>query len=477
MSELSRRDLLKATAATSMLLGLPALAGGPVAGASTADDPLSFFVNLRFGMFLHFNMGTFHDAEWVDPNQDPKSFAPTALDCGQWADAAKAAGMTFGVLTTKHHDGFCLWPSKLTGYTVANSSHRRDVVAEYVTAFRSRGLVPALYFSIWDRTQGVAAGSVGRADLDFVKGQLTELLTRYGDIPALVIDGWSWQMGLREVPYGEIRDHIRSLQPRCAVVCLTGITEPWGTDVVFYEEPKGVWTAPDNTYAACQGQTIAANGWFWHPSTPTTSLMTADDIVHRHLAQLEPRWSTFILNCPPGPSGLLDDNIVARLREAGALWRPNPARPPLPPQPPRLTHPVAPVTATATSGDAAKAIDGYSDYNGGAQQTLWQPTAALPQSVTLDLGTVRPGIDMLTYLPRQDEVNGEYVTTGDVTGFRVETSTDGVRFAPAARGGWPADKTMKHAKFSPRPARYVRFTATAAVGGRAVASQLDCGRS
>ena len=120
MPELSRRDLLKATAATSMLLGLPALSGG--AEASTMDDPLALFVNLRFGMFLHFNMGTFHDAEWVDPGQDPKSFAPAALDCGQWADAAKAAGMTFGVLTTKHHDGFCLWPSKLTCYTVANSS-------------------------------------------------------------------------------------------------------------------------------------------------------------------------------------------------------------------------------------------------------------------------------------------------------------------------------------------------------------------
>lgn len=460
-----------------MLLGLPELSGGADASASTVDDPLRFFVNLRFGMFLHFNMGTFHDAEWVDPNQDPKTFAPTALDCGQWADAAKAAGMRFGVLTTKHHDGFCLWPSKLTRYTVASSSYRHDVVAQYVSAFRSRGLVPALYFSIWDRTQGVASGSVSRADLDYVKGQLTELLTGYGEIPALVIDGWSWQMGLREVPYGEIRDHIRSLQPQCAVVCLTGITEPWGTDVVFYEEPKGVWTATDNRYAACQGQTIAANGWFWHPSTPTTSLMSADDIARKHLAQLESRWSTFILNCPPGPRGLLDATIVNRLHEVGGLWRPNPDRPPLPPQPARLTHPMTPVAANATSGDAAKAIDGYSDYNGGAQQTLWQSSAQLPQSVTLDLGTVRPGIDMLTYLPRQDMQNGQYVTTGNVTGFRVDTSTDGVHFTAAAQGGWAADKTLKSTKFASRPARYVRFTATAAKGGAAMASQLDCGRS
>jgi alpha-L-fucosidase len=98
------------------------------------------FTDWRFGMFLHFNMGTFHDAEWVDPNQDPLSFAPSDLDCGQWADAAKAAGMRFAVLTVKHHDGFCLWPSKHTAYDVMSSSYRHDVVREYVDAFRAGSL-------------------------------------------------------------------------------------------------------------------------------------------------------------------------------------------------------------------------------------------------------------------------------------------------------------------------------------------------
>src|SRR5947207_9015512 len=92
------------------------------------------FVDWRFGMFLHFNMGTFHDMEWVNPNQDPLSFNPTALDCGQWADAAAAAGMRFAVLTAKHHDGFCLWPTDFTDYDVMSSGHRQDVVAAYVEA-------------------------------------------------------------------------------------------------------------------------------------------------------------------------------------------------------------------------------------------------------------------------------------------------------------------------------------------------------
>jgi alpha-L-fucosidase len=69
-------------------------------------------------MFIHFNMGTFHDMEWVTPNLDPLTFAPTDVNTDQWAAAAKAGGMKFAVLTTKHHDGFCLGPTKLTSYDV-----------------------------------------------------------------------------------------------------------------------------------------------------------------------------------------------------------------------------------------------------------------------------------------------------------------------------------------------------------------------
>lgn len=80
------------------------------------------FLKLKFGMFIHFNMGTFHEKEWIEPGQDPKSFNPAKLDCGQWADAAKSAHMKYAVLTTKHHDGFCLWDSKTTTYDVASSA-------------------------------------------------------------------------------------------------------------------------------------------------------------------------------------------------------------------------------------------------------------------------------------------------------------------------------------------------------------------
>jgi alpha-L-fucosidase len=443
------------------------------------------FVDWRFGMFLHFNMGTFHDREWVDPGQDPMSFAPTALDCGQWADAAVAAGMRFAVLTAKHHDGFCLWPSRYTDYDVMSSGYRHDIVREYVDAFRARGVTPCLYFSIWDRTNGVGPpvwDEPAPVDLDLVKGQLTELLTRYGRIPLLIFDGWAWHpsLGHHTVPFGEIRAHVAALQPDCLVLDLNGLSEPWDTDLLFVEEPKGgVFCPPDNRYAASQGQTISPAGWFWHPATPT-ALLTPEQIVDGHLAVLEPRYCTFILNCPPNPRGLLDQSTVDTLRQVGARWSPDRGRPPLPAQPDQLRYPVTPVSATATSGDPARAIDGHSDFgwNGQADQTLWQAGDAAPR-ITLDLGRVYAGVDTLTYLPRQDTATPyayDHLTDGNITAFRIESSADGHRFREVARGAWAPDKTLKRARFDAPPLRYLRLTAHATVGDvHATASEIGCG--
>jgi alpha-L-fucosidase len=435
----------------------------------------------RFGMFLHFNMGTFHDAEWVDPNQDPLTFAPSDLDCGQWADAARAAGMRFAVLTAKHHDGFCLWPTRYTGYGVMSSSYRHDVVRAYVDAFRARGVAPCLYFSIWDRTNGVDA-PVTRPQIDFVKGQLTELLAWYGPIPLLVFDGWAWHLGHRAVPWGEIRAHVAALQPDCLVLDLDGRTVPWDSDLIFVEEPKGgVFCPPGNSYAAAQGQTISPSGWFWHPSTPS-NLLTPEQIVDGHLAVLEPRYCDLILNCPPNPQGRLDTGVVDALTAVGGRWRPDRRRPPLPTQPDVLSYPLTPAAAVATSGDATAAIDGHSDFgwNGQADQTLWTSAAALPQSITLDLGCRHCGIDTLTYLPRQDTATpwsfDTFVTDGNITAYRVSVSVDGEHFREVAHGDWPADHTPKRARFHPAHARYVRLEALAAAGGGpAIAGEIGCG--
>jgi alpha-L-fucosidase len=125
-----------------VLASLPLKAGaehGTRAPGGSGNAVLDF-INLRFGMFIHFGMCTFHNEQWAYPFHDPKSFRPTALDCRQWARSAKSAGMRYAVLTTKHHDGFCLWPTDTTGYSVAKCDPPLDVVRQYVNAFRDEGL-------------------------------------------------------------------------------------------------------------------------------------------------------------------------------------------------------------------------------------------------------------------------------------------------------------------------------------------------
>ncbi|HEU5107392.1 MAG TPA: discoidin domain-containing protein, partial [Micromonosporaceae bacterium] len=314
-------------------------------------------------------------------------------------------------------------------------------------------------------------------------GQLTELLTRYGRVPLLIFDGWAWhpKLGHNTISFGDIRAHVASIQPDCLVLDLNGLTVPWDADLLFIEEPKGGVFCPEgNTYAASQGQTISPAGWFWHPATPDV-LLTPEQIVDGHLRVLEPRYCTFILNCPPNPQGLLDATVVETLRTVGANWRPDRRRPPLPAQPDQPRRQLTPVSATATSGTAAAVIDGHSDFgwNGQADQTLWQSTGPLPQAITVDLGRTRSGIDTVSYLPRQDTATNyryDYRTEGNITGYRVETSVDGARFREVAHGSWAGDHTLKHARFRPVRARYVRLRALATVGGAtAIASEIGIG--
>ena len=139
------------------------------------------------------------------PNLDITKFNPSSkYNPGQWADAAVSAHMKFGVLTARHHDGFALWPSAASNFNVGHipwKNGQGDVVKDYVTAFRSRGLAPGLYYSIWDSTEGIGnSGTTFRApSSNYVTTQITELLTNYGPIPILVIDGWSWKTGHNKV--------------------------------------------------------------------------------------------------------------------------------------------------------------------------------------------------------------------------------------------------------------------------------------
>src|SRR5262245_41139810 len=140
----TRRDVTKAIGAAGLLSGSALLTGagaqarpvreqplltGPDAQARPIRDPARLlaaqqaFLDLRFGMFIHLNMATFQDREWGDPSQPATLFNPSGLDTDQWARAARSANMRFGCLTTKHHDGFCLWPTRTNSLNVMQSSY------------------------------------------------------------------------------------------------------------------------------------------------------------------------------------------------------------------------------------------------------------------------------------------------------------------------------------------------------------------
>lgn len=145
--------------------------------------------NMEMNMFIHFNMNTFTNMEWGLGGESPELFNPTQLDTRQWAAIAKAAGMKGIILTAKHHDGFCLWPSEYTEHSVKNSpwkDGKGDVIRELADACKEYGLKLGLYLSPWDRNHA----EYGRPEyLEYFRKQMQELLTNYGEVFEFWVDG------------------------------------------------------------------------------------------------------------------------------------------------------------------------------------------------------------------------------------------------------------------------------------------------
>lgn len=162
--------------------------------------------------FFHFGVNTFTDREWGDGGEPEQAFAPKQVDCRQWIRSVRAAGFKLAIITAKHHDGFCLWDSKLTDHTVKNSPYGKDVVREFTDACREYGVLPGVYLSPWDRH---APGWGSDSYNDFYVGQLTELLSNYGPIYEVWWDG----AGSKDTPYdwGRWAYTVRNLQPRAAI--------------------------------------------------------------------------------------------------------------------------------------------------------------------------------------------------------------------------------------------------------------------
>jgi len=334
---------MKKTICLRLLLGIqllmPAMLKAQVKPAATPLATLQQqFVDLRFGMFIHFNIPTFANQDWPDPETPVSVFNPAKLDCNQWAATAKAANMSYGCLTTKHHSGFCIWDTKTTDYNVMNSPYKKDVVREYVNAFRAKGLKVMLYYSILDTHHKLRPHEITRKHVEMVKAQLTELLTNYGEITALIIDGWDapWsRISYDEIPFEEVYRLIKSLQPNCLVMDLNAAKYPtealFYTDIKSYEQGAGQHISKEANRLPALSCLPINSAWFWKTNFPTTPVKDPVKLVDEILVPLNKAWCNFILNVAPNTDGLIDPNAVKALEEVGKRWKNTGAMPALPP--------------------------------------------------------------------------------------------------------------------------------------------------
>ena len=325
------------------------------------------FQKVEFYAFIHFTINTYTGKEWGDGTESPEIFMPDHLDAAQWVTAIKDAGMRGLILTCKHHDGFCLWPSRYTRHSVAASPYKGgkgDIVREVADACQAAGIKFGVYLSPWDRNSEL----YGRGEEydDYFVNQLTELLTNYGPVFDVWFDGACGEGagGMRQCYNWErYYEVIRKLQPdACINVC--------GPDIRWCGNEAGdtrdaEWSVvparlrdtemiadksqqTDDTDFSFRRRTISSSDadlgsreflkdepdLIWYPVEVNTSIRPGwfyhqeeDDKV-RSLEELSQIYfhsvggnGTFLLNIPPNKEGLLAKEDVERLKELGEFLR------------------------------------------------------------------------------------------------------------------------------------------------------------
>ncbi|WP_412538812.1 alpha-L-fucosidase [Longispora sp. K20-0274] len=279
-------------------------------------DASGWVHNNKFGMFMHFNMSTMTNVQWADPNASPSLFNPSNVDTDQWADAIKSAGMTFGVLTAKHHDGFALWPTAYSDHSVQSSPWKNgngDLVRDYVTSMRAKGLKVGIYFSILDWHNGNST--------ELIENQLRELLTNYGQIDYLWFDGWDWNgssgaVSYSTVPYQPVRDFISHVSPATLVANNDHRSSLATTDVMVWEVPVQGFP-PNNSVPKDASDTLCPNNtWFYTTSTGTPK---AAATIKSNKDSVNAGNALFLLNVGPDKTGQITQPYRDRLAEIGAL--------------------------------------------------------------------------------------------------------------------------------------------------------------
>jgi len=298
--------------------------------------------------FIHFSINTFTDKEWGYGNESPMLFDPSELDTEQWVMAAKAAGMKQLILTAKHHDGFCLWPSAYTEHSVKNSPWKDgngDLVQEFVDACRKHGLKVGLYLSPWDRNHE----DYGTDEyLVYYRNQLKELLSKYGEISEIWFDGANggdgYYGGANEVRKIDRKTYydwdstfklVYALQPDIIIFSDAGPGCRWiGNEHGIAGETNWSTIKGDSLFIGASKQSYLNTGdpdgddwivgecdvsirpgWFYHASQDD-QVKSLEKLIEIYYGSVG-RNGVLLLNIPPDRRGLIHENDVARLKEFG----------------------------------------------------------------------------------------------------------------------------------------------------------------
>jgi len=316
--------------ARALLLLVAAAGVAALAQDSTGDiRPAPYQVawqDLEFGVIIHFSTNSFLNQEWGDGTANPSVFNPTQFDPEQWMKAIHDAGAKYVVLVAKHHDGFCLWPTEQTSYSIKSSpwkGGKGDVVGDVARAARKYGLKFGVYLSPWDRHEPKYKDS---AEYDkYYNAELEELATRYGDLVEFWLDGAGSAGHVYNFP--KIVETLRTYQPNTIVFADTGLFEygdaRWvGNEagIVDYENWNVIDRHGYRRWRPVEADTpLRDKHWFWHPNDEA-SLKSLDTLLDTYDKTVG-RGAQLMLGLAPDNRGLLPDSDVKRLEEFGAALK------------------------------------------------------------------------------------------------------------------------------------------------------------
>src|SRR5262245_34674786 len=325
--------LLSLSAVSATKVSPPPVAPTPSPVAPTPSAAQLACQRLEYYAFIHFGMNTFTDHEWGEGRAHPDNFNPSALDCRQWARVVKAAGMKGVIITAKHHDGFCLWPSSTTTYSVKDSKWRDgrgDVLKELSDACKEYGLKFDVYISPWDRNHPL----YGTPKYNRVfKDQWREILSQYGEVFESWLDGANDGKKRMVYDFNGFFETIKSLQPNTLIFSDAGPDIRWvGNERGYAGETN--WSPRDNegTFpGVADGKALNVGdengtvwlpaecdvsirlGWFYH-ANEDDRLKSVEQLMNIYYGSVG-RNANLLLNIGVDRRGLVNENDERRLME------------------------------------------------------------------------------------------------------------------------------------------------------------------